>query len=55
MLTCKCCEEEVAIDDLESNPDVEPVSINDYVYCPHCLEEGILSKEFTSDQGDVEF
>jgi hypothetical protein len=51
MLKCQSCEEETVFDELESHPDVEPVSVNDYVWCPHCLE----CKEFTSDQGNVEF
>lgn len=55
MITCKCCEEETTLDELECHPDVEAISINDYVWCPHCLEDGIFSKEFTSDQGNIEF
>lgn len=51
MLTCELCEEETTFDELEHHPDIEPVTINDYVYCPHCKE----CKTFNSDQGKVEF
>lgn len=55
MLTCKVCKEKTTLDELECHSDVEPVSINDYVFCPNCIKKGIESKEFTSNQGNVEF
>lgn len=51
MLTCKECEEQCTIDELVEHPDVDAISINDYVWCPNCKE----CKEFTSEQGNLEF
>ncbi len=51
MLECIECQEETTLDELVSHPDIEPESINDFVYCPHCED----CKTFTSDQGKIEF
>lgn len=39
MLECKYCEWQGHIDDLESHPDYEPTSINDFTHCPECNKE----------------
>jgi len=52
MLTCKLCEEKTTMDELIHHPDIEPETINDYIYCPHCKECGDFT---TSDIGDVNY